>query len=86
MFPGGLCGGILGETPVITNSSVGSCPSLNIVGNTISGPRTFSDFTWMCCDNTNCTVPANVPINGNSALTNCATGQYSMMCFNDNGG
>ncbi|CAG8496692.1 17576_t:CDS:1 [Acaulospora morrowiae] len=87
VVPGSICGGILGNTLPV-NALLGSCPDLDAVRKTINGPKTSQNFTWMCCGSDSCSVPSNVLVNVDKkvASTNCAYGQYSMMCFYDNGG
>jgi len=86
LTPSILCGGILGETSP-TNFVIGNnCPSLDVVGNALSVGTTSPNFSWMCCNLSSCYVPINVVRNGLTANTNCSVDQYSLMCFNDNGG
>ncbi|CAG8509069.1 12813_t:CDS:2, partial [Acaulospora morrowiae] len=85
VIPGSICGGILGNTLPV-NALLGSCPNLDAVRQTLNGSKTSQNFTWMCCGSDGCSVPSNVLVDKNVASTNCAYGQYSMMCFNDNGG
>jgi hypothetical protein len=83
--PGYLCGGILGNA-LPTNSTVGECPDLKGVGDALNNP-TEPGFSWLCCSNNKCQAKVNVKVTSDSlALTNCETGQYSLMCFQDNGG
>ncbi|CAG8579999.1 9083_t:CDS:1 [Dentiscutata erythropus] len=90
---GGLCGGILGDTPATNFQELTNvdCPSLNAVSNTLlNGPTTDSAFTWLCCNSVfnNCTALNNVTVNNGWATTNCGHGNIynSLMCFADNGG
>ncbi|CAG8740163.1 7871_t:CDS:1 [Dentiscutata erythropus] len=89
---GGLCGGILGDTPatsLITNESTIGCPSLDAVSNALRyGPTTDTAFTWLCCASNNCVALNNVTVNNGWATTNCGHGYLynSLMCFTDNGG
>ncbi|KAF0531891.1 serine/threonine-protein kinase sepA-like [Gigaspora margarita] len=85
-LPGGLCGGIIGnDSP--TNATVGECPNASAISNTLVNQRTAATFSWLCCDKDTCKVPANVQVtNTLSAITGCFSNEWSMMCFNDNGG
>ncbi|RIB12330.1 hypothetical protein C2G38_2200941 [Gigaspora rosea] len=65
-LPGDECGGIVGTTQP-TNTTVGTCPSYEAIGNALVGSTTASTFSCQ-------------------ATTNCASNQYSLMCFRDNGG
>src|SRR6266516_3135721 len=92
-LPSGLCGGILGNANS-TDATVGICPSPQAVRNTLNNQSTIlNKFSWLCCDKGNCQVPTNVEIKDatnnsdtQAATANCATNQYSLMCFNDNSG
>jgi len=84
---GGACGGIAGNISA-TNSTIGDCPSLDVVDSALNQALTPS-FSWLCCSNGNCNVPVNVVINDNSNVSNatiCTANQHSLMCFADNGG
>ncbi|CAH1757602.1 10458_t:CDS:2 [Entrophospora sp. SA101] len=82
-LPGGLCGGIIGDAPA-ANNTVGTCPNLNPVADTLKNSNTVPNkFSWLCCDANTCTAPVNVALADKTANTNCGLGQYSLMCFND---
>ena len=81
--PVNLCGGILGN--VSSDAVAGNCPSPQAVANILAVQKTTPIFSWLCCDNNNCFVPPNVVVTGATANTNCTAGQYSMMCFQDDG-
>ncbi|CAG8467545.1 2436_t:CDS:2 [Diversispora eburnea] len=72
--PGELCGGIVNDV-VSTNATVPAAKRSEVY------------FSWLCCDDNSCTEPTNVTVDATShaAKTNCDNGQYSMMCFLDNG-
>ncbi|RHZ55127.1 hypothetical protein Glove_420g114 [Diversispora epigaea] len=85
--PGELCGGIVNDV-ISYNATVGNCPSCEAVGSTLMSAQNFPpDFSWLCCNDNSCTEPVNVTVDATSyaAKTNCDVGQYSMMCFLDNG-
>ncbi|CAG8518388.1 32945_t:CDS:2 [Gigaspora margarita] len=84
-LPGDECGGIVGTTQP-TNTTVGTCPSYDAIGNALVRSTTAPTFSWLCCDSGACTVPVNVVVSYSQATTNCASTQYSLMCFRDNGG
>ncbi|CAG8531756.1 17083_t:CDS:1 [Funneliformis caledonium] len=85
-LPGGLCGGIIGNNSP-TNATVGECPNASAISNTLVNQRTAATFSWLCCGKDTCRVPANVQVtNTLSAITGCFSDEWSMMCFNDNGG
>jgi hypothetical protein len=81
-----LCGGILGENPS-ANNTVGTCPSLDAVGNTLQKSKLKPNFSLLCCNDDRCYVPVGVVLSGaNNNLANTSCPQYSLMCFQDNGG
>jgi len=86
--PGDLCGGILGNTLISNNISVGTCPSSQAIENALNISSTTSTSSWLCCNNNSCEIPSNVVMNSNNIIveTNCAANQYALMCFQDNGG
>ncbi|CAG8494073.1 3427_t:CDS:2, partial [Acaulospora colombiana] len=91
LLPGQICGGIAGDAAA-TNNTVGTCPSYDAIGNTLSRKSTIPNkFSWLCCDNNSCDLPSSDEItitNTNNhyvANTNCAVGQYSFLCFADDG-
>ncbi|CAG8524802.1 3782_t:CDS:2 [Dentiscutata heterogama] len=58
-LPGDECGGIVGATSP-ANTTVGTCPSYDAIGNALVGSTTAPTFSWLCCDSGSCTVPVNV--------------------------
>ncbi|CAG8813002.1 24897_t:CDS:2, partial [Dentiscutata erythropus] len=85
VLPDEECGGIVGTTPP-TNTTVDTCPIYDAIGNALVRSTTAPTFSWLCCDSNACIVPVNVKVSSNQANTNCASTQYSLMCFRDNGG
>ncbi|CAG8833547.1 21287_t:CDS:1, partial [Gigaspora margarita] len=87
---GGLCGGIIGNTPatnLVVNSTI-RCPSIDAISSALRvGPTSDTAFTWLCCASDTCVALNNVTVYNSWATTNCGHGYLynSLMCFADNG-
>jgi hypothetical protein len=86
-LPGGLCGGMFGSD-LPANVTIGTCPSSEAIATTLGKSQTSPpNFSWLCCSENLCREPTGVSVDTTTytANTNCDVGQYSLMCFQDNG-